>query len=154
MSPVNSSLKMIDKQVVFKYNSKLSSQLSKNRPTVKKTYEEAAGVYRIDCLDCDSCYIGETGRSLKTRLREHRYDVRTYKLSSGLAVHSNTEFHNFDFKNAKLLFKSNDLAKRHVIESAVINANKSKCVNLNNGNTPLNNFLSSTILDFVFKPKT
>ena len=99
----NSSLKMIEKQVVFKYNSKLSSLLSNNRSS-KSTHDEAAGVYRIDCAECDSCYIGETGRNLKIRVKEHKKDVRDYKPASGLAVHSNTKFHNFDFNNAKLLF--------------------------------------------------
>ena len=29
--------------------------------------------YEVPCVDCDSVYVGETGRSLKDRIKEHRY---------------------------------------------------------------------------------
>ena len=32
-------------------------------------------VYKIPCLNCDSVYIGETGREFNTRLKEHRKEV-------------------------------------------------------------------------------
>ena len=43
--------------------------------------EESGFAYEIPCRDCDAIYIGETGRSLKTRKREHfnavkRMDVK------------------------------------------------------------------------------
>ena len=33
-------------------------------------------VYKIPCLDCTGVYIGETGRSFKTRPKEHQRDVK------------------------------------------------------------------------------
>ena len=149
LNNVNKSLKTIDKKVVFTYNSKLGRVLTNNKPP--KPAEKEAGVYRINCTSCEKCYIGETGRNLPTRIKEHKRDVRTNKIASGLAVHSNTVFHNFDFNSAELIFKSNNLEKRHVIESALININKDKCVNLNKGHTPLNDFLSDTIHKFILK---
>ena len=32
-------------------------------------------VYQVDCLSCDSTYIGETGRKLETRIKEHRSEA-------------------------------------------------------------------------------
>ena len=32
--------------------------------------------YKILCLDCTGVYIGETGRSFKTRRKEHQRDVK------------------------------------------------------------------------------
>ena len=32
-------------------------------------------VYRIPCKSCDSVYVGETGRKLGTRVKEHKKDV-------------------------------------------------------------------------------
>ena len=29
-------------------------------------------VYKIDCRDCDASYVGQTGRQLGTRVKEHR----------------------------------------------------------------------------------
>jgi len=31
-------------------------------------------VYKIDCKDCNSSYVGQTKRKLKTRLKEHKLD--------------------------------------------------------------------------------
>ena len=36
---------------------------------------QACGVYKLSCNDCDEVYIGETGRLLKERTEEHREDV-------------------------------------------------------------------------------
>jgi len=36
------------------------------------TQEEQSGIYRIDCGECDAFYIGQTGRSLATRFKEHK----------------------------------------------------------------------------------
>lgn len=38
--------------------------------------EKSNVVYRIDCADCDACYIGMTTTKLKSRLSGHRSNVR------------------------------------------------------------------------------
>ena len=43
----------------------------KNNTHVKK-YEDASGIYRLDC-DCGSSYIGKTYRQFKRRIYEHKY---------------------------------------------------------------------------------
>lgn len=45
-------------------------------------------VYQIPCQDCDSVYIGETGRSLGKRRGEHKYAVKTGDWKNGVAVHA------------------------------------------------------------------
>ncbi|EZA57994.1 hypothetical protein X777_02002 [Ooceraea biroi] len=32
-------------------------------------------VYKIECSDCDACYIGQTKRCLETRIKEHRSNI-------------------------------------------------------------------------------
>ena len=39
--------------------------------------ERQGTVYRIRCNDCNGTYIGETGRTLTTRLGEHQRDLET-----------------------------------------------------------------------------
>ena len=34
-------------------------------------------VYKIDCLNCDGTYIGQTKQYLKSRIYEHEYSIRT-----------------------------------------------------------------------------
>jgi len=53
------------------------------RPELKK--KEV--VYEVPCMDCDSKYIGETGRNLQKRLMEHKAAVRNGDRKNGIAVH-------------------------------------------------------------------
>ena len=32
-------------------------------------------VYKIECDNCDSCYIGETKRAVSIRIKEHRQNI-------------------------------------------------------------------------------
>ena len=32
-------------------------------------------VYGLDCNDCSAIYVGETGRQVKERMKEHRDDI-------------------------------------------------------------------------------
>ncbi|KYN28656.1 hypothetical protein ALC57_01909 [Trachymyrmex cornetzi] len=38
--------------------------------------DDQCDVYRISCLDCESSYVGQTKRKLKTRIKEHKADIR------------------------------------------------------------------------------
>ena len=37
--------------------------------------DKSSVVYKINCCDCDASYVGETGRTLKTHMLEHRRAV-------------------------------------------------------------------------------
>ena len=50
-------------------------------------------VYEIECC-CGHSYIGETGRTLNTRIKEHQYAVRRYDPNNGISVHANATMHN------------------------------------------------------------
>ncbi len=45
-------------------------------------------VYRLPCVDCETVYIGEIGRSLEKRVSEHKYAVKTSDQRNGVAVHA------------------------------------------------------------------
>ena len=44
-------------------------------------------VYEVPCKDCELKYIGETERSLKTRIVEHKYAVQRSDERNGIMVH-------------------------------------------------------------------
>jgi len=44
-------------------------------------------VYKINCLECEVFYIGQTKRLLKTRIKEHTTDIN--KKNGSLSVISN-----------------------------------------------------------------
>jgi len=41
-------------------------------------------VYKINCHDCEASYVGQTKRSLKTRVKEHVLDIK--KSSGSLSI--------------------------------------------------------------------
>ena len=145
------NLKNFDSDIVFTYKNKLVNKLCKNRPAPIES-KSGAGVYQVPCADCDLVYFGESGRSLKTRLKEHKKDIVNQKEESGLAVHVHKEDHYFNFEKAEVLVPCGDVRKRHIIESALIRRNQEIAVNLNCGFSPNNDLLTAYIND-IYKER-
>ena len=59
-------------------------------------------VYEVPCHDCSKTYIGETGRSLQERLKEHRYAVKTANMNNGIAAHAWNHQHQADWDSARV----------------------------------------------------
>ena len=94
-----------------KHNRMLLSAFSKKYKYYRK--DEGPGVYNIDCKDCSKCYIGETGRKLDMRIKEHSRLAE----NSALSAHVNGTKHQMDFENAKVLFGEANPVKRKILES-------------------------------------
>ena len=57
------------------------------RPKLEYKKSESV-VYKIPCSGtCNKSFIGETGRGLNTRLKEHKRDVRNHNRSNALVLH-------------------------------------------------------------------
>lgn len=124
-------------KIAYKHNKTINTLL----PTVKdKTpdMEMSNVIYKIDCADCESCYIGMTSTKLKQRISGHRSNVKKLKtlLDKG---HTNTDTevlwvrdktalvnhiadtnHNFKLEETKIIdrtFKTNNL---NILESCHI----------------------------------
>ena len=65
---INSNLKKIGIKTVTQ-STKTVKNILQNKNNHKHTHSEA-GVYTIDCLNCNKKYVGETSRSLGKRLSE------------------------------------------------------------------------------------
>ena len=59
------------------------------------------GVYRIPCGDCSQYYIGETGRALALRLKEHQANCRIQTQQSAVFDHLATG-HLWGFDRARV----------------------------------------------------
>ena len=70
-------------------------------------------VYKINCLNCNQCYVGQTGRTIAIRRKEHE------RLSEFSAVsnHVKNTGHSIDFQNPEILCCEGDLRKRLILES-------------------------------------
>jgi len=72
-------------KLAFKTTNKVRNILQNNTRVNGKF--DRPGVYRIGCKDCNSVYIGQTGRTFKTRFKEHRPDPRTTHQKSSFSQH-------------------------------------------------------------------
>ena len=105
------------------------------------------GIYEIPCHVCDKKYIGETGRTLGKRLLEHKRDVRNGKESNACFIHTRDVGHRINWDNSRLLIKSDNVFKRRMLESFIIQ--KTPNFNLCDGQWKLDN-LTSALLEKAF----
>ena len=74
-------------------------------------------VYEVPCMDCDSKYIGETGRNLQKRLMEHKAAVRKGDRKNGIAVYLQDHDHRVDWEAARVIGQEPHYWKRRVLEA-------------------------------------
>ena len=93
-------------QIEYK-NSIQTTKIKDLLPMVKDNIpiSEKEGVYEIPCT-CAKPYIGQTRKSLKTKLKEHickMHDAKEDKFTtSGIAVHLHNLGHTIKFEDIKL----------------------------------------------------
>ncbi len=83
----------------FKYTSTIKSSLVKNKTSVGNTAE----VYKIPCKDCSLVYVGETGLNIDTRIKEHKYAIRTGNINNAVFKHMYDTNHKIAGKIVTLL---------------------------------------------------
>ena len=59
-------------------------------------------VYEVPCKECHQTYIGETKRTLKVRLGEHKQAVKRGDPKNGIAVHAHESNHVIDWDGARV----------------------------------------------------
>ena len=100
-------------------------------------FEQKRGLmYQISCRDCNAVYVGETGRSVRTRKRKHADAVNTFiTKKSALSQHVVNFDHKIDWDNVKILKSESHASRRRVAESFLINQKACSCnvINRNDG---------------------
>ena len=78
-------------------------------------------VYQIECLDCHATYIGETGRLLNVRLKEHLAGKRRQSLVTPLGKHRREVHGGNDFDVMCIILAiENEISARKALEAAWI----------------------------------
>ena len=90
----------------------LSSLFRKPKDAIN--FEQKRGLmYQISCRDCNAVYVGETGRSVRTRKRKQVDAVKTFNTNkSALSQHVMDFDHRITWDDVKIL-KSESRAYRH-----------------------------------------
>ena len=74
-------------------------------------------VYQVPCAECESVYIGETGRKLEKRISEHKGAVKRHNVKNGIAVHAWTKQHKVDWEAATVKHVETNHSRRKTIEA-------------------------------------
>ncbi|KYN09427.1 hypothetical protein ALC57_18459, partial [Trachymyrmex cornetzi] len=73
-------------------------------------------VYKISCCDCDCSYVGQTKRKLKTRIKEHKSDIRKSNNHSVVSLHQLEYGHQIDLDNINILDSEHSFYKKSISE--------------------------------------
>ena len=100
-----------DVKTVFSSKRTLRSELVKVKKRIDPSDRKGV-IYEIECC-CGHSYIGETGRTLNARIKEHQYAVRRYDPNNG-KVHVNATMHNMKWEDARIVrVEQNTLKRNH-----------------------------------------
>ena len=104
-------------QVTFHSFRTLRQELVHPKDPVPANHRKGV-VCSIPCAECPRTYIGQTGRSLDHRLREHRRALKNGDLgSSALAEHVFSSNHQVDLSKAMVIDIHNHTQTRCILES-------------------------------------
>ena len=100
-------------------------------------FQQKAGViYRIPCSGCPRVYVGQTGRTLAQRLKEHkRALVSGHLAQSAVAEHAAQESHDIDWEGATVMDIQQQYHQRCLLESWHIRS-ELNTMNIDEGNLP------------------
>ena len=99
-------------QFAFKKHMSLKSIFLPKLKGIDENRKNRNLIYSIPCKDCDTVYIGETGRMKEIRINEHKSKVKTLSSDSKIVEHILKYKHKFDFSNKKTLALESDWRKR------------------------------------------
>ena len=126
-------LRQFNVQLCSKATRTIKSQVCKIKDR-RETLDQANVVYKLECSDCNACYVGETGRLLKERKLEHQKDVRNGSALSNVFQHTSASSHSFNFNEMKVLDREECKRKRKMLESVYTAKNVgaiNRCIDLN-----------------------
>ena len=129
-------------EIVYTKTTTLGDILKKKKRTPDEIYKSNV-VYKIPCKEpCPVSYIGQTGKTLKTRTKQHaemcrrkttvKNLLKSEKKDNGLAYHHLKTDHEFDFENAKVPGVEKNYWQRLILEGIEIK-NAQNTANLKTG---------------------
>ncbi|XP_019886125.2 uncharacterized protein LOC109610764 [Ooceraea biroi] len=108
--------KRFNVDVIFPIPKKLDRIIKRGKDKLT-TKEQTGVVYKLNCLDCNLSYIGQTKTHVITRTNEHKTAVKKRdSLHSVVSKHRTINNHEFDWDNVEILHRELHDRKRAVTE--------------------------------------
>ena len=87
-------LKQQEVKVAYKPQQTINSLFLCPKELDDSGHQKSGIVYKINCTQCNFVYYGQTERSLKTRIAEHKKAVASFDQNSKVASHVHQFSHN------------------------------------------------------------
>jgi len=114
----------LDTKTSFYSLNKLENFIKGQKDSIPKLLQTNL-VYKLTCRDCDATYVGQTGRTLKTRISEHRNHINRNTNTHSVITEHRTKFsHEFNWDNVEILDRERFLSKRLISEMIYIKRQK------------------------------
>ena len=129
--PLRRCLQQQGIRAVVKSDTTLRSHLVRPKDTVDPAKQDGV-VYRIPC-ECGKVYIGETGRSIRERIKEHDRDIRLARTQiSAVSEHANKIGHHPLWNEVKFIDRDSHWYTHRVKEAIHIRLHPDN-INRDNG---------------------
>ena len=115
--------KKLNINFVFSTINKLNNVIVLGKDREEK-YNKNNVVYKINCKNCEATYVGQTGRRLNIRIKEHRKKYLDKDDKSSIFAHPENNNHTIDFDNIKILDTEINNGKRLFSEAFFIHQQK------------------------------
>jgi len=66
--------------------------------TAKQTHGDPSGIYKLKCNTCNKVYVGQSGRTMGIRFKEHIRYIRSNNSTSAYATHILENRHEYGTK--------------------------------------------------------
>ncbi len=66
-------------------------------------FDQQNVIYRVNCNGCQKCYVGQTRRKVRCRLKDHKNAIKWNKEDSAIALHVRNCGHHVDPFNADII---------------------------------------------------
>lgn len=152
---IGNILKKVSIKTIYKPHKKVSQFL---RPIKSNIPLQQAGVYKLDC-DCGLSYIGQTKRSIGTRVKEHISDIKNRRASkSAVCEHTmDKPGHYIRFDKPQILAREDKYIPRLIREAIEIkkhpNFNREDGWNLSNTWDPVLKNIKSHVRNHTAGPQ-
>jgi len=74
-------------------------------------------VYKIQCNECDVSYVGQTKRQIRTRIKEHKNNIKLDETRHSVIIdHIVNHKHTFDWNDVRIMDSESNYNKRLVSE--------------------------------------
>jgi len=127
---ISSNIDKSKARIGFRCLNKLSRFIKVHKDIDHNSFKNNV-IYKIGCNNCEASYVGQTKRQLKTRIKEHKNNIKLDQSKHSVITEHITKFnHSFDWENAKILDRESKFYKR--ITSEMIHIKEQKfSLNLN-----------------------